>query len=197
MKIHHSINKEFLAKIGIEIFSVVFAVLLALSLNEWRKNASNRQLVNKAYSNIYIEINTNMEKLASVVPQYDSLIYILDSVITRMERNDTNFHFTFGNFNLELLSHTAWDAAKVTNSVNLMNFEEVIEISGVYDAQEIYSNLIAGFIEARQAEIMIKPEDNVLKLLYLTRSYLQQFSNIGKQLVESYEEVKVTLSDYK
>lgn len=181
------LNKEFIVKIGIEIFSVVFAVLLALGLNEWRKNKSNHELVKDAYSNIKAEITRNHENLIPVLAEHDSLYNLLDSLVTRLKENDNDFDFAINELSFATLSNTAWETCKITNSIGYMDFKDVMEISDVYNVQKIYNALLDNFMD-KVVFILNDKEKDENNQLYMIHLYLKYFSDVGQQLKLEYEE---------
>ena len=63
-----------ISNILIESFSVIFAVLLALFVNEWRKDISDDRNASDALGKIIIEIKENKTKLESSITQHEETV---------------------------------------------------------------------------------------------------------------------------
>lgn len=183
------INRDYLIRISIEMFSVVFAVFLALLIDEWRSNKANQQLAEKAYTNIITELSTNKESLTATLVVHDSLLRIMDSAIIRIEKNDTNLSVSINGFNFGLLSDAAWEATKNTNAINFMDFDNIMDISSAYDVQKIYSKQMDGFLNDQLLGLGNDTQKDRISQLYLLQSYITRLNSIGHQLINIYEEV--------
>ncbi len=142
----------------IEALLIVFTVLLALTLNEWRTNVKERKLKDKALKNIISEIRSNKEDIESKLDYHlqiseniklylsnDSLWATLDhtsgigAVSTIMTRGIANPNLQSG----------AWNSAVLSGVVNSFEYDVLYELSNLYQVQENGPNstwkIMAGF----------------------------------------------------
>jgi hypothetical protein len=191
------INRDYLIRISIEMFSVVFAVILALLIDEWRSNKTNHRLAETAYTNIKTELTANQKALTSMLVSHDSLLAILDSILVKIEKKGSSAYFTLNGFRLELLSDAAWEATKNTSAINYMDFNDIMDISSVYDAQTIYRNLMDDFFDEQLVGSRDDSQKDKINQLYSFNSFLTRFVAIGHQLEDLYVEVINELDSIK
>lgn len=178
-------NRLPVTSILIEMFSVVFAVLLALGVNEWRNDKSNEELGLSAYNKITMEIKNNHKKISGIIENHKKILNDVDSVISRLRQNRTDI--TFGQVQFDTPSSTAWEAAKLTNAVNYLQYDKVEKISEVYSAQRIYSDVSDRVF---QELVFFVPDKDHIKMIDQFRKqkvYLLNLISIEKQLIETYD----------
>ncbi len=146
-KIRKEIN---IAKILLEIFSIIFAVLLALAVNEWRANRANEELAEKALTNIIEEMKENKKTLEVILPSHQSLSDTLKTLkqIAEKENNIDKIKTDNISFIPAFLKSTAWETALATQAFIHIDYEKAKVISEVYTAQEAYKNLNNYFIQS-------------------------------------------------
>ena len=142
----------------VEAILIVFTVLLALTLNEWRTNVKERKIKDKALKNIISEIRSNKEDIESKLDYHlqtsekirlymsnDSLWTSLnpssgiEAVSTIMTRGIANPNLQSG----------AWNSAVLSGVVNSFEYDVLYELSNLYQIQENGPNstwkIMAGF----------------------------------------------------
>ena len=189
-------NREYLIKILIEIFSVIFAVVLALFINEHRSRKENIQYAEIAIHNIRVECDSNRYNLELAVHRHDTLINILDSIITLYEQNKTGLQLSVNSLSVENISGAAWEATKNTNAINYIDFNLLMEISANYDEQKIYYKLVDGFFKDQFLNPRNMTEEDFINKLYSFHSYLVRFSDFSHQYIEHCEKL-IQLIDEK
>lgn len=178
-------NRPPLTSILIEMFSVVFAVLLALGVNEWRSSKANEELGIAAYEKVTKEIKNNQKKMGGIIKNHNQTLADIDSVISRLRQNRTDINF--GQILFETPSSTAWETAKLTNAMNYLEYDKVEKITGVYSTQKIYTD-VAG--KVFQELVFFVPDKDLTKMIDQMRTqkvYLLNLISIEKQLVEEYD----------
>lgn len=117
-----------------EFFSIVIAVVLAMGLTEWRQNILNERQAEVSFNNILGEIDKNFNELlidsANISEDLKSLNNWLE---TDREYRDT-LDFSI-NFNLSFLNSSAWEVAKLNQSLTFLGNKRVQDISEIYLAQ--------------------------------------------------------------
>ena len=178
------INKLTFTGILLEMFSVVFAVLLALGVNEWRSGRSNEELGVAAYQQITREIKNNHKKISRIIENHNKILEDIDSVIVRLKQNRTDI--TFGQIIFETPSSTAWEAAKLTTAVNYLEYEKVEKITGVYSSQKAYSNVSDRVFQELVFFVPDKDPAKMIDQMRRQKVYLLNLISIENQLVEEY-----------
>ena len=178
------IDKLPFSSILIEMFSVVFAVLLALGVNEWKNNNSNEELGLEAYKKITKEVEGNKRKISNILENHNNILANLDSVIShlRQKRDD----ITFGQMMFETPSATAWEAAKLTNAVNYLKYDRIEKITSVYSTQKIYNDVSDRIFQELIFFVPEKNREKMIDQLLRQKIYLLNLISIEKQLLEEY-----------
>ena len=104
--------KNKLPELILEAAFVVFAVLLALGVDEWRENRTNQKLADRTRDNIIEEIHANYLELISTRSLHDSLLVQLENDLIDLENNSI-IEIDVG-FSVSLLSSAAWHTAQMT-----------------------------------------------------------------------------------
>lgn len=192
------LKREYLIKLVLEIFSVIFAVILALLVNEWRQNKANQRIANNAMKNVVKEIYDNRAKVDSVLVKHKEMLPILDSLkqaIIKRADDDTS-SISFGNISLEVLSNTAWTTIKSTEVINFMDFSKIMEISELYEVQSFYMQIVNEFMNdpeilemytISEDEGMAQMKRRLIKIIKGLQVYMSRLVDLGNQLSQSYK----------
>lgn len=165
--------------IAIEFLSVVFAVLLALVVNEWRESVNKNNLAEKAKQNIITEIKSNFDKLQITRDNHKETIDSLAVVYGGSKSPET-----VGNINFELLTTGAWETARITNALNYMNLEMVSEISEVYVHVELYNEMSNKLIYQMMFPENFEGLREIKKQIERQYGYLFNLLNIENQVLD-------------
>ena len=185
-------KKETIKKALIEISSVVFAVLLALGLNHWREDYSDKKLAEKTLQNIIIEIKSNIKDLDAEVLEYQTMY---DTLILRKKNIEKGKVVNMSlRYNHTILSSSAWRIANSTGSVKDLDLEIMMDLSDLYTIQEIFQK--NGFeyfkaftsLDAQKKENEADFLNSFLKQIYILKSW-------GKGLSDGYREFLVAHED--
>lgn len=120
-----------------EAVSVVFAVLVALAVDEWWEDRENLELGRRGLEAIAAEVRTNLEGLERGGPEIALVMAHMDSVKALLDAGDQPESLSI-NYPVSLLSSAAWQTAQVTRAVHFVPIEEVTRIAGVYDFQAFF-----------------------------------------------------------
>lgn len=129
-----------LPELLIETVSVIFAVLLALMINQWQKNKDNDELLLRSLMGITTELENNLKDMQDNVPKHERVLQQLDEGINALKSKkdgvtvDTSVYYV-------LFSASAWEAAKLSGAINQMKFEWIDKLSETYRLQALYENL--------------------------------------------------------
>lgn len=123
-----------LPELALEAVMVVFAVLVALAVEEWREDLDNRELANRALVAIIAELESNKEEIRDSKDANDSLL-----VIVREASRDTVLPEDFSvNYEYSLLSSSAWQTAQMTRATQFLPLEQVQSLARLYGLQSLF-----------------------------------------------------------
>jgi hypothetical protein len=120
-----------------QVFSVVFAVLVALAVDEWWEDRENAELGRRGMAAVAAEISRNLEELQDGFTS-DTMLTTIDSVIADLQAEREPGEVSI-NYPVALLSDAAWETAQVTRAVHFVPLESVIRIARLYDLQEFFA----------------------------------------------------------
>ncbi len=128
----------------LEAFFVVLGVVLALTANEWREARNHRQEAAAALESIREELATNRDSVAASLTYHAHLIDTLAAFMRGAAvPGDEGAHpraelFSRGFIHPAPVLSTAWEAARATDAVRHMAYEDVLLVSQIYQDQERY-----------------------------------------------------------
>ena len=179
-----------------EFLSIVIAVVLAMTLTEWRQTVLNYRQAESSFENIIEEIRDNHKELlgdsASVAQNVKDLAAWLE---LESDRKDT-VSFSV-NFQKSLMNGSAWDVAKLNESLTYLENDKVLRVSSVYESQEFYEkasgDVFDSMIEMVKIEDTNSPEyrreliafkfkiglaySGIVTYLQVSRNFLEEFSS--------------------
>lgn len=124
-------------KVLFEFLSIVIAVLLAMGLTEWRQDILNHRQAEESYKNIVEEIQNNYNNLEPDSVQMAQTIKLIGQWLeTSATERDTIAEL---DYTLKLLSKSAWEVAKMNQSLTFINNQRVLQASLVYEFHELYA----------------------------------------------------------
>ena len=137
-----------LAELATEALMVVFAVLVALGVEEWREERQLREFADRARAAVDQEIEQNLAEFRSEGPSLidgrDSMRSMLQTLRDAQEARDrgesgnatANFAFDFPD-----ISTAAWRVAQTSQAAPYFDYDWVIERARHYDGLETYLDL--------------------------------------------------------
>jgi hypothetical protein len=152
-----------LAELATEALMVVFAVLVALGVEEWREERQLREFADRARAAVDQEIEQNLAEFRSagrdLIDGRDNLRDLLQTLGDAQEARDRgesgNASLDFA-FDFPDVSTAAWHVAQASRAAPYFDYDWVIERARHYDGLEAYldvrdevldeiTSLIAGF----------------------------------------------------
>jgi hypothetical protein len=117
-------------------------VLIALSLEGARQWLSDRALVREAERTLLVEIEENRVEIEGILADDDERQEALERALTfvdeLLEDGTTDVNEIDLGFSLADLSSASWATAERTGAIAHMDYERVRQLSGVYEAQELF-----------------------------------------------------------
>lgn len=178
--------KNKLPELFLEAASVVFAVLLALAVDEWRETRSQRALAARARASILEEIRSNEAELRNGRAKNRALLQQTEEALRRVQQEpETSVAF---NFQIALLSSSSWHTAQMTQAANFLDFDWVRRVSKVYELQELYITSQSAVVD-RLSGISEILEDNPQRMLTIIAERLRVALRLQDSLLEEYAKV--------
>lgn len=188
-------RRDFYIKIIVEVFSVVFAVLLALGVDEWKDNKKKEDLAHQVEINIKDEIKLNIERLREMLAENELRIKKVDSLITTYQAQPKLKEIDLPGMTFTLISAAAWQSAKSTVAINYIKFDNVLFYSSFYDLFAIYRKKLDGFMYSKDIRIeKWNSKDAVMELRRMKKIY-EEVSSTAKQIEAFYISNKDNLNE--
>ena len=125
-----------------EILSVIFAVLMALAVDEWWEGRENQQLAERMTEAVARELRDNRRKLLEEGIDGDPAVVLarVDSAVAafRAGREPDSLGIQWG---VSLLTSAAWETAQVTRATQYMELDRVVDLARVYEMQGFYDEV--------------------------------------------------------
>lgn len=175
--------RERIPELLVEAFSVMLAVLVALAVDAWREDRSNRELAERAQASIVEEIQTNRAELASAADSNDELLGQLGRYLNDGDEDAlSGFDFSFS-----LLTSAAWQTAQMTRAAHFLDFDWVTRVARLYDLQELYDRAQSAVVDEFGAG---GPDEAQLEeFLRKLQARISLAATLQDELLEAYEEV--------
>lgn len=126
---------------------IVFAVLVALGVDEYWETLEERALAETAVERIAAEVASNRADLLNSRESNVRLAEDLERAISSLDAGDGP-GIDGVNYEVSLLGTDAWQTAQVTRAVHFMDFDQVGRISQVYRVQQLYVERQAPIVDA-------------------------------------------------
>jgi len=167
-------------QLALEAASVIFAVLVALAVDEWRGERANHEIAIRALTGIANEIEVNRDELRGTHEENGNFLARLDSALS------SGATAASAGFEYALLSASAWETAQITRATSYVDYDLVQRLARTYELQSLFIenqrvmvDVIAG---GRQATV---PSDGSPTAL---TSRLRVILQLGDGLQDSYDE---------
>ena len=126
--------REKVPELVLEAAMVVFAVVVALGVDEWRESRQNAQLAQRALAGIEAEIESNRKELAENGEANQALLARVREAVRDSVLPDT----LSVNFEYSLISSSAWETAQVTRATQFIPLDRVQTLAKLYGLQTLY-----------------------------------------------------------
>jgi hypothetical protein len=129
----------------VEAGMIVFAVIVALGVEEWRTERGLRQFAEQVQLSVHAEIEANLAELEATGPTLDSTRATLESVLAE---GDMTLLGSALSFALPEISSAAWRAAQVSEAAPYLDYDWVIEVARAYESHEVYARIGEDLVRA-------------------------------------------------
>ena len=166
---------------------IVFSVLVALAVDEWREERAMRARSREAVAAIVAEINANRSAAQNA---RDAHQRIHDDLTALPAGAD----YKAGLFQPARLLQTAWMTARDTGSLAPLPLDAVLELSRLYERQAIYTALSTEIVTDTFVDLRRRGLDTVLRESRAGFGALtREFQGREQGLIEAYDAALTTL----
>jgi hypothetical protein len=184
-----------------QLTTITVGVLIALSFDALLRWNADRTLVEKARSNIALEIADNRRALMTHLESFDGRVAQVENGLKLLVELDAGVEPTVRAVDLEMgfpsLNDAGWQTAERTGAMALMQYSEVQRLADIYQLQTLFTGTLQPiFVAANEAgALMNAPGDmfaspaarEALRArLIEMRAHLELSRQLGQQLVEGY-----------
>lgn len=144
MSTKRSFSGDTWRKLLFESLLIVFSILLALLINQWREHGKEVAQRKKALGMIIKELEHNALQLRDAMPYHENAVTKMDSILaipaTHSPLNQaTTLGITSGLLRQGIkppeLQTTAWNTAQLSGAVSLFDEETIYALANVYETQ--------------------------------------------------------------
>jgi type II secretory pathway pseudopilin PulG len=185
---------SWLPRVLFESALIVFSVLLALALDEWRDERATAARAREAVAAITAELEAN-RKVAERARDYHRGIHAkLNELVAKKQLPGPEIYMA-GMFNPARLLETAWTAARDAGAIDAMPYPVVLKLSRVYEWQAVYKNLGSQIVTDLYADLRRRGVEPVMRDGY-TGFIILTADFVGREedLVARYDDALATLA---
>jgi hypothetical protein len=173
----------------IEAFFIVFAVMVALAVDEWRQSQELRAQAEQAKAAVLSELEANQSELRIGGPSMAAMLERVSETVQRLRRGEVITALALSG-ELPDFSDAAWETARVTGAVARMDYEWVLQTARVYQVQALTLDL--------QRDVLTTIGSLAVRPLELERAtdlqgQLMILTEVHNQLGERYEDLEIPL----
>ena len=125
------VNRRSIGRAGLEIFSIVLAVLLALAVSEWQGSRNNQERTEAALQNVRTELTNNLELLQIV---HESNAELINQLTENPTADDQNSQF----LPALQIADSAWKTLGTTGLSGFVDFDLMVDLSQTYSLVDVY-----------------------------------------------------------
>ncbi|MBE1298828.1 MAG: hypothetical protein GJ680_02810 [Alteromonadaceae bacterium] len=197
-------GREKLFRLGYESALIIFSVLLALLIDEYRVKLNEEALTQKALSNVRSELQNNLQtmeywyeyhsdvaknmKAALASEEFDEADYIIDGEVNIFSLIPKGVY-------QGLIDDSAWEAYRSSEVFSRLNFETMLALSRVYNLQNSgVQQSLRMIIEIFSSRDFIQ-QDKVKENLVMLKRAFAELSAQESYLIHNYKETLAALPE--
>ena len=150
------------ADLALEAVMVVFAVLIALGVEEWREERQLREFAGRARDAVVAEMRANLEEYHGAAASLDSVRNVLAEVV---EKGDASLLEGDLSITLPEASSAAWRAAQASQASAFLDYDWVIRVSRAYEVTATYQRIAETLIDDMGVLIGSGPSEETLAII--------------------------------
>lgn len=202
MKRQKLLTKKDYIKLLIESVLIIFSVLLALFLNEYRGNIKEKRIQDEAFVKINHELMVNLEVLNEWLPYHQEVLINLRTALksdssraTMVSKDGVYFWGLMPRGVVQrLLDDAAWSALKSSNVFANIDFKRMLLLSKLYKLQsQGVETTLRGVLEIMYSREALNPDNLPETLMLLERGFGELVSQ-EDYLINQYQQAMTELN---
>lgn len=145
-------NGRTLARAGLEVFSIVLGVLLALAVSEWQENKHHQERTAAALLSVRSELEGNLQVLEIV---HRNNVGLVDQIENNAKESTQNDQF----LPALQISESAWTTLNATGLANFVDLELMTTLSETYSLVDVYRRAGYSLVDANMMILAIATAD--------------------------------------
>jgi hypothetical protein len=180
--------QSWLPKVLFESVLIVFGVLVALGVDEWREQRAAVRRAQEALAAITAEIQSNRDA-AQRASQFHAEIKKRLQVFAEAKQLPDTRTMTNGVFQPATLLENAWVTARTTGALDQLPFDLILLLSRIYEGQSEYMSLSNAMAHDIYIDLRRRGIDPVLREGFQGFMLLEtDFGNREQRLVKIYDD---------
>lgn len=174
-------------RVVVESALIVFSVLFALVLNEWREDATSRSEARVAAAAIRTEIAENARQVAASADYHEALVQSLLASDAAGQTAPDLDAMPYGLFRPARVVSTAWDSAQSAELTAGMSYGTLLEISTLHAQQAEYVAINRVIAQSVYDQMLVDGFDAMLARYPNFIRVLQDSASRERSLLAVYE----------
>ncbi len=176
---------------------IVFSILLALGLDQWKEDQEIEALVSRSIASFERELRTNKLRLEDVSAYHRGLEQVLRQQSEDTQRRSVKeFRDVMAALEPPAFFSSAWQTALATGGLGRMNFELVSALSLTYGMQLRFEDSYRTESRVLLAPASLNDETLELTIFYAAR-FVADVTRSEAELVVFYEQTLALIDEYK
>jgi hypothetical protein len=134
-------DRRTLSRAGLEVFSIVLGVLLALAVSEWQEDKNNQERTAAALLNVRAELEGNLQILEIVHGKNVALVHRLADSAKELTQDEQFLPAL-------QISDSAWTTLKTTGLASFVGLDLMDTLSETYSIMEVYRRAAYSLVDA-------------------------------------------------
>lgn len=186
---------SWLPRVLVESALIVFSVLMALAVDEWRDTRASEARTREAVAAIAAELRANRASAERARSFHLETNAALKAIAGRKELPGDDIAYQRGMFNPAAVVQSAWVTAREGATLQTLPLDVVLKLSRLYEQQESYAQLgdeIARdvYVDLRRRGFEAVLREGFTGFILLTTD----FAGRESKLIERYDDALATLS---
>ena len=186
-------SPSWLPRVLVESALIVFSVLLALALDEWRDERVTAARAREAVAAITAELEGNRKAAERARDFHRGIQATLNALLSKKQLPEPEIYMA-GMFNPARLVETAWTAARDAGAIDAIPYPVVLKLSRVYEWQAAYKHLGSEIVTDLYSDLRRRGIEPVLRDGYAGFIILTaDFVNREEDMLARYDDALATL----
>ncbi|WP_444924059.1 hypothetical protein ACJJH9_01525 [Microbulbifer sp. DLAB2-AF] len=190
-----------IGKLFFDSFLIVFSVLLALFLNEYRETSKEEKEKERALQMVQIELKNNLKTLnelhfyhKTVLKNYETALEGGDVIMSYNEQRSLINQLMPNGITQKVLDDSAWETIKQSSVSSNLDINKIFALSKLYKIQKLGVNTTLKHISTNLNSQKIFNEPNSRKALFLVKNQFEELVSQEVFLIGIYNK---TISEFE